>query len=318
MTAATLAEPTLESVETLLRDELAQGDVMLSTATPILRHLLINEDQSLFSDEVIARVRGTLTHLARQLLHAQAEAARIAERETFVAEREDALTERLANEPGLLAHVHALTAEAKLALQLQARNNIDPVLCPLLQELVASRDDVTAGLAMAALAAQARFIQHYRRMALPLGELPGDLFHTALVVLRETASERKDAAIAAESSLREGFSESHGRLGLIARLVMRMSKTAPRALNVDHAGLAIFATALAMASGQPRDLAVLTFSDRQFARLALAMRAAGLKPPVIAEQFLYLHPDVSLPAGFDKLTADRAAALLASSASQGS
>jgi hypothetical protein len=314
MTAATLAEPTLESVESLLRDELAQGDAMLSTATPILRHLLVNEDQSLFSDEVIARVRGTLTDVARQLLHAQADAARIADREPFVAEREDGLAERLANEPALLTHVHALTTEAKLALQLQARSNIDPVLCPLLQELVASRDDVTAGSAMAVLSAQARFIQHHRRMALPLGELPGDLFHSALVALRETDGERNDAAAVAERNLREGFRESHGRLGLISRLVMRMSKTAPRALNVDHAGLAIFGTALAMASAQPRDLAMLAFSDRQFARLALAMRAAGLKQAVIEEQFLYLHPDVSLPEGFDKLTADRAARLLASSA----
>jgi hypothetical protein len=316
MTVATLAEPTLESVESLLREELAQGDVMLSTATPILRHLLVNDDQALFSDEVVARTRGMLTDVARQLLHAQAEAARIVERETFLAEREDALAEALANEPPFLAHVHALTIEAKLTLQLQTRSNIDPVLCPLLQELVASRDDVVAGSAMAVLAAQARFIQHHRRMALPLGELPGDLFHSALLVLRAQAGEYEDAATAAERSLRDAFDESHGRLGLIARLVMRMGKTAPRALNVDNAGLGIFATALAMASGQERHLTVLSFSDRQFARLALALRAAGLKQPVVEEQFQYLHPEIALPEGFDKLTADRAAMLLASSSPQ--
>jgi hypothetical protein len=317
MTAATLAAPTLESVESLLRDELAQGDAMLSTATPILRHLLVNDDQALFSDEVVARVRGMLTDVARQLLHAQADAARIVERHAFLAEREDALAEALANEPAFLAHVHALTIEAKLTLQLQARSNIDPVLCPLLQELVASRDDVVAGSAMAVLAAQARFIQHHRRMALPLAELPADLFHAALLVLRAHPGEHEDAATVAERTLREAFDESHGRLGLVTRLVMRMGKTAPRALNVDNAGVGIFATALAMAAGQERDLTVLSFSDRQFARLALAMRAAGLKQPVIEEQFIYLHPDIALPEGFDRLTADRAAALLASAAPQG-
>jgi hypothetical protein len=316
MTTATLAEPTLESVESLLRDELAEGDVMLSTATPILRHLLVNDDQALFSDEVVARTRGMLTHVARQLLHAQAEAAQVVERGPFLSDREDALAEALANEPAILAHVHALTIEAKLALQLQSRFNIDPVLCPLLQELVASRDDVVAGSAMAALAAQARFIQHHRRMSLPLGELPADLFHAALLTLRANAGDREDAATAAERALRDAFDESHGRLGLISRLVMRMGKTAARALNVDHAGMAIFATALAMASGQDRDLTVLTFSDRQFARLALAMRAAGLKQPVVEEQFLYLHPDISLPDGFAMMSADRAAALLASSSPQ--
>jgi hypothetical protein len=62
----------------------------------------------------------------------------------------------------------------------------------------------------------------------------------------------------------------------------------------------------------------LSFSDRQFARLALAMRAAGLKQPVVEEQFLYLHPEIELPAGFDRLTADRAAMLLSASSPRGS
>jgi hypothetical protein len=317
MTVATLAAPTLESVETRLRDELAQGDATLSTAAPILRHLLDNEDQALFNDEVVARVRGTLTDVARQLLHAQAEAARTADRAGFVGEREGDLTRRLAGETALLAHAHAQTIEARHTLQLQARSNVDSVLCPLLQELVASRDDAVAGSAMAVLAAQARFIQHHRRMALPLGELPGDLLHTALLAMREEAGEQDEAAVAAERHLRDSFDESRGRLGLMSRLVMRMGKTAPRALDVGHAGLAIFATALAMASGQPRDLAVLSFSDRQFARLALAMRAAGLKQPAVEAQFLYLHPDVALPEGFDRLTADRAAILLAAASGHG-
>jgi hypothetical protein len=315
MTVATLAEPTLESVETLLRDELAQGDAALSTAAPILRHLLVNEDRALFSDEVVARVRGMLADIARQLLHAQAEAGKIADRAAFVAEREADLTERMAGETALLAHLHALTIEARLALQLQTRSNVDPVLCPLLQELVASRDDAVADSAMAVLATQARFIQHHRRMALPLGELPGDLLHVALLAMREEAGEQDDAAVAAERQLRDSFDESRGRLGLTSRLVMRMGKTAPRALSIGHAGLAIFATALAMASGQQRDLAVLSFSDRQVARLALAMRAAGLKQPAVEAQFLYLHPEIALPQGFDKLTADRAAMLLSASPS---
>lgn len=318
MTTGTLAEPNFESVETLLRDELAQGDAVLATATPILRHLLVNEDQALFSDEVVARVRGMLTDVARQLLHAQAEAARVADREPFVAEREDSLAVALANEPAFLAHVHALTIEAHLTLQLQARSSVDTVLCPLLQELVASRDDVLAGTAMAALAAQARFIQHHRRMALPIGELPADLLHTALLELRAMAGESDDGVAEAERSLREAFDESRGRLGLMSRLLVRMGRTATRALDVDHAGVAIFVTALAMASGQERDATVLTFSERQFARLALSMRAAGLKQPAVEKQFLYLHPDILLPDGFDTLTSDRAAALLAASVQQSS
>jgi hypothetical protein len=317
MMAATLAEPTLEAVETRLREDLARGDAVLSTAAPILRHLLVNEDQALFSDEVVARVRGMLADVAKQLLHAQAEAARIGELASFVAERETSLTERLAGEAALLAHVHALAIEARLALQLQARGNLDPVLCPLLQELTASPDDAVAGSAMAVLAAQARFVQHHRRMALPLAELPGDLLHSALLALREEHGGAQEAAVAAERHVRETFDESRGRLGLLARLVMRLGKSAPRALDVGHAGLAIFATALAMASGQPRDPTVLSFSDRQFARLALALRSAGLKQPAVEAQFLYLHPTVALPEGFDMLIAERAATLLAAAAANG-
>jgi len=317
MMSATRTETSIEAVETLLRDELVQCDAMISTATPILRHLLVNEDQALFSDEVVARVRGMMTDVARQLLHAWAAASTIADRSAFLNEREDELAAALIDEPALLAHVHALTLEAKLALHLQTRCNIDAVLPPLLQELVASKDDVLAGSAMAVIAAEARFIQHHRRMTLPIGELPGELFHKTLLALRSQAGESDEDAAAAERALREAFDEAHSRLGLLSRLIMRMGKAAPRTLDIDNAGVAMFATALAMATDQERGLTVVSFSDRQFARLALALRAAGLKQPAVEEQFLFLHPGITLPEGFDKLSADRASLLLASSAPQG-
>ena len=53
--------------------------------------------------------------------------------------------------------------------------------------------------------------------------------------------------------------------------------------------------------------------EGQVARLALTLRAAGLRPEAIEEQFLAIHPDVSLPDGFEALGADRAAAILARS-----
>ena len=80
MDSTPVTASSLETVEATLRDELAQGDAVLSTATPILRHLLANEEQALFGDEVIARVRGMLADLARQMLYAQAEAARASDR----------------------------------------------------------------------------------------------------------------------------------------------------------------------------------------------------------------------------------------------
>lgn len=303
-----MTEQTVESVELTLRDELARGDVMIATARPVLRHLLTHNDQALFSDEMIARVRGMMLDVAGQLLFAEAAASDVGDRVGYVAERQDELAETLFEDTAFLAHAHALALEAQLVERLQARSGIDSVLPPLVQELAASKDPATAGLAMAVLAAQARFMQTYRRMELPLRELPGDLFHRALQALREQNG--GEHAEVAERRLRDDYEEGRGRIGLISRLVVALGQCAPRALSIDHAGLAIFATALAMASGQERDLAVLSFAERQFARLALALRAAGLKQQAVEAQFLFLHPDVSLPDGFEMLRSDRAAAVL--------
>jgi hypothetical protein len=308
-----MTEQTVDSVEQVLREELVRGDAILASARPILRHLLANDDTALFSDEMIARVRGMMTHLASQLLFVQAEAAGAEDRAEYVAEREDELAQMLFEDTAFLAHAHARTIEAQLAERLQGRSGIDAVLSPLVQELVAAKEGDVAALAMALLAAQARFMQHHRRMELPLRELPGDLFHKALVLLREHAGDEEDVAEAVEQDLRAVYDESAGRLGLLAQVVMAMGQKATRALAIDHAGLAIFATALAMASRQERDLTVLSFVDRQFARLALSLRAAGLKQQAVEEQFLFLHPEVALPEGFDLVRADRAAALLAGS-----
>jgi hypothetical protein len=68
---------------------------------------------------------------------------------------------------------------------------------------------------------------------------------------------------------------------------------------------------MAVGSAQDRDLIALSTNEAQLARFALALRAAGLKPNAIEEQFLTIHPDTNPPQGFDRLGADRAAALLA-------
>lgn len=306
-----MTEQTVDAVEQVLREELVRGDAILASARPILRHLLANDDRGLFSEEMIARIRGMMTHLATQLLFAQAEAAGAEDRAGYVADREDDLAQILFEDTGFLAHAHARTIEAQLAVRLQGQSGIDAVLSPLVQELIGAREGEIAALAMTVLASQARFMQHHRRMELPLRELPGDLFHKALVLMREHAGD--EAADAAERNLRTVYEEGASRLGLLAHLVTAMSEQSTRALAIDHAGLAIFATALAMASRQDRDLTVLSFVDRQFARLALSLRAAGLKQQAISQQFLVLHPEVALPEGFDLLRADRAMALLAGS-----
>ena len=305
------------TVETVLRDELAHGDALIGTIAPILRHLLANDEHSVFSDEIIARVRGMMEHVACQLLDTQAEVAGKGEERDHPRAVIEALKDGFVAHPGFLAHVHALALEWQLTVRLHARLALDPVLSPLLQALIASTEASVAANAMALLAAQARFAQALRRMQLPLNELPGDLLHAALLGLRSQAGEAAEAqlhAAEAERLIRTRYDESRSRLGLIARIVAGMGGAAGAALSITHAGVAIFSSALALASGQDRDMAVLATNEGQMARLALALRATGLKPETVEEQFVSLHPDVALPEGFEQIGPDRAAALLAYSA----
>lgn len=264
----------LEAVEQVMVERLRSGDAVLASTRPILRHLLANRDQSLFSDEVIARVRGMICHVARQLLFARAVADDIADPALFAARQQDGLATLLFDDVSFLAHAHALTLEAQLAEAVQRRSSIDSVLSPLLQELTASSDEPTAASAMRVIAAQARFMQAQRRMELPLTELPGDLFHKALLLMRNHADDA-DCAARAEVGLRAQFDESQGRIGQLTRLVMAMGRKASRALELNHAGLAIFATGLAMASRQDRNLAILSFGEESAGAPCLVAACGG-------------------------------------------
>jgi hypothetical protein len=309
--SAITAPPSLDAA---LRDELAQGDAMIRSITPIMRHLLASDRHSLFADEIVARVRGGITDIARQLLDALTAEHGAAERVEHAPDTLEPFIEALSNVPGLVAHLHALAVEAQVTERLHERLALDPVLPPLVQALLASTDGATSSLAMSLLAAQVRFQQNQRRMQAPISELPADLMHAVLVVLRgmtEADSESEVVARSAEASIREHYDESRTRLGIIARLVTAMGGGAVAALNLTHAGAAVFTTALALCSSQNRDVIVLATNEGQIARFALSLRAAGLKPAAIGEQIVSLHPDITLPEGFDGIGADRAAALLA-------
>jgi len=314
MDQTTAQNPAAGSVETVLREELAHGDALIATIAPILRHLLANDEHSVFSDEIIARVRGMLSDIARQLLIEYETAAESPDPRDIAPDRITAMVEGLIGHAGFLAHIHALALEWQLTERMQARLALDPVLSPLLQALVSSSEPQVSSSAMALLAAQARFATSQRRMQLPCAELPGDLLHAALLVLRGVSSDQ-EVASRVEQAVRGRFDESRSRLGLISRLVIGMGGGATAALSVTHAGVGIFLSALALASGQDRDMAVLATNEGQLARLAVALRASGLKTQTIEEQFESLHPEVALPVGFENLGSDSAAALLARAAS---
>jgi hypothetical protein len=270
----------------------------------VLRHLLASEAHALVSDAILARVRGMISDCAAQLIAVRAghdPATRLSGTEDSAAH--DALAEQLTGDAALLGFCHALAAESLIAERLQQRHGIDPVLSPLLQELIASEDTGVAALAMQTLAAQSRFVQGQRRMELPLGELPAELFHA---LAAHVGNDR-----AALARLQADYDEAAGRLGLIARLVAAMRRGAIAALGLEHAGLALFASALAGAARQPRAGAVLACHEGQGLRLALMLRAAGLGLPTIEQQLLLLGP-MAVPGGhLAALSPEGAAALLA-------
>src|SRR5690606_35224292 len=149
-------------VEQILREELARGDVVISTTVPILRHLVANDDRALFSDEIVARVRGVISDLSRQLLFSVAEANGQDNRWDIAAPIHLSLCERLIALPELLGHVHSLAQEFQVANLLARRSDVDPVLPPLLETAMTSNDAARAALAMHVLAAQSRFSQYLR------------------------------------------------------------------------------------------------------------------------------------------------------------
>ncbi len=300
-----------------MRQELAQGDIVIATVKPILRHLLANVDHGLFSDEVIATVRGMMLHLSSQILSAQAESTGANDRTSFIAEYQDDIALALLRDADFLAYAHAITVEALIAMRLSQRSGIDPVLSPLMQELAASKDENTAGDAMRVLAAQARYMQQQRRMELPLAELPQDLFDRALQICGDVCQERGLDAATAISKMRINYDPNQRRVAQITRLISAMQHNANRALEVDHAGLSIFVTALGMAAEQDRNTVILSLGENQFARLAVSLRAAGLGQSALEEQFLYLHPDIDLPEGFDTVRSDRAIAILSDAQIEG-
>lgn len=297
----------------MLRRELVQGDRALAGVPPVLGHMLASTAPSLVSDDILAHIRGMLGDISRQLIRAETAALHSDRNPEGIQDRVDRLSNHLAASSALLSFSFALAFEGQLAEELQERTGIDQVLTPMMQELIASDDESVAELAMATLAAQARFIQAHRRMSLPLGELPAELFHE---ILRSWSHFAKDVSPASktqvEGLLRAAYDESGSRTGMLGRLVSTMNSGARAGLVIGHSGLALFATALARLSYQPREMAVLSCHTSQLARLALGLLASGFEPDEIAHTFMQLHPDYSPPRGIKSLNQEQAAELLAS------
>ena len=90
--------------------------------------------------------------------------------------------------------------------------------------------------------------------------------------------------------------------------------TRDAALDPEQAGIALFVTALARASGVSRDNATLGVAEGQAPRLGLMLRAAGRDRQQVERTVLLIHPDARLPEGLGEIDQHSALKLLGGNA----
>ena len=295
----------------LLRAALRDADTALAGAGPVLAQLLSARDDGLFSDEMLARVRGLVTSLAGNLSALTAGADARTPHRDIADPQVLGLADYLLQSPALLSHCHALALESQIAQRLERQAALDPVLSPFIQNAIAVSEQTAASLAMRALAAQARFVQAQKRMELRPEELPGELLFDVVRGWQRWFEKNDVAGFAAgQENLRRKYNEGQTRAVLLSRLIENDVEDTAHLLAIDHVGVALFVTGLAEHGGLSRELAAFTLTAGQAARLAIALRAAGLSAEAIERQCLRLHPDLLPPVIPDTLQPAAARAML--------
>ncbi len=296
-------------VDVLLREELARGNRARASVAPVFAHFLDADGPSLFSDAIIASLRGQIDHLARQLL-GQTIAGYTVEMPKSGAHQ--ALWDRLAGDASIIDHLYSVALEGLIAKNLELNAAIDPVLSPLLQELIASDNSAIAELAMSVLAAQSRFCLCQRRMEVPLGELPHEVFASALEHVDAAAIEASaQVDTRGLAALKRDYDEGTNRIGLFARLASAMRGGAVAGLDLAHAGLALFASSSSALLSLEREHAVFACHEGQSVRLALMLKAAGLSEEAVERQIVLLGCTQPIPTGFGEMTQAHAQDVLA-------
>jgi len=296
------------SVEATMLNQLSRANRALGGVFAVIAHKLESPCETLVSDAIVARLRGMLDHIAKQILTAASTGS--PERHPDQADI-DALTESLANNSALLSHLYGLAMEGHLTERLERQSALDPVLSPLLQDLIGSERPSIAGLAMEFLATQSRFIQTQRRMQSSIRELPVDLFADLIGEAADGIADiGPEFSAGGLASLQRGYDEGATRLGLLSRIMDSVGDASEQALELDRAGFALFVSGLAAQTEQARELAVLACHERPAIRLALSLRAVGLDQQRIENQLLILdRADRSLD-GIGKIAPERSAFLL--------
>lgn len=298
-----MESPSKNAIEMILRDELAYGDAIYTSLPVMLSHIANAGEMSLYNEALITSLRVMARGVAEEILAPEIAGQGMETRHVGHVEK---LTYALLNDEHFLMFSHALAFEGQLIAALSQRYRIDSVTPPLLSAMMASSRPDQGDAAMRVLAAQSRFLQHIRRMELPLAELPTQLYAHVLEIAVHNLDEETPIAIA----MRRDLSTHDTRLEQLERVISILGDDANQALSLPYAGVSLFVSALSLKLNQPREAITLAAHESQLGRFALYLRASGLDNDAIEEQFLHLYPDIALLEGYDVITPADAARIL--------
>lgn len=269
-----------------------------------------------FSDAIMARTRGLVRSLARQLSEAERETDNSTNSSVQSIGR---ISRYLENNEALLRHCHALTLEHSLLLRLQQIRGADPILPPVIRECLSDDKESTASLAMRFVASQGKFLQSLERMHLPLSQLPADILHEVLRDWRNSGSPQNAAAMtASEAQIRNAYDERNSRAALLERLATIVTDTGNEIFQLEKSGLSLFVSLLSDALKQEREEIVRLLDLSQTSRLALALHAVGKKRRAVLADLAYLSDEHAEAAWSGEIDQAEARALYFAEATQGS
>lgn len=277
-----------------LLQESASGDAVQKT----LRDFLAAETSMPFNDDVLARIRGTLTSAVREVIDRLSVEESLAE---HVSGLGPPLFCRFAENRSLLSHVNAIVHEWQVVDRLDRQLAIDPTMPPLVERLIRSEDGGFKALALSWVQAQARWYSSLRQMQIAITELPAEIIYGIIADIQGCLFDLTgdvDAGGVAATVVRRCCNEAASRISLTSRLITHFGAESHNAFMVSSAGVSVFFSWLAMFSGQHRDDVAMRIGCGDAARLISVLMAAGLDAESATAHLMIFYPDAAPLGGF--------------------
>lgn len=180
---------------------------------------------------------------------------------------EESVLEALLDEPRLLSHLHALALEHALTERCAESLRIDPLLPPLVKELIGSPNQDVSELAAASLQAQLRHRQRMEKMRLSVEELPSEL----IGAVSKLAGQH--GLVDADHQHWFHSATVPSRLSLFKLLVQTPEYPLKRRWDLRKAGVPLLFSALAVQSDSSFEEIAILMTNSQTAQLALTLFA---------------------------------------------